>query len=58
MKSTIGVIFLLIPLVALSLIYLEGGVFGVALYVAYIISTVLTLYLPYVGVKLLRGKSI
>jgi hypothetical protein len=58
MKGIIGSVFILIPFIALSLIYLEGGLMGVGMYIAYIISTFLTLYLPYIGIKLLRGKSI
>ncbi len=58
MKSIIGSVFILIPFIALSLIYLEGGLMGVGMYVAYIISTFLTLYLPYVGIQLLRGKPV
>lgn len=58
LRKTIASVFLLIPFIALSLIYLEGGLAGVGMYIAYIISTFLTLYLPYIGIKLLRGESI
>jgi hypothetical protein len=56
MKGIIGSVCILIPFIALSLIYIEGGLMGVGMYISYIISTFLTLYLPYIGIKLLRGK--
>lgn len=58
MRCIIAWCFILIPFIALSLIYLEGGLMGVAMYLAYIVSTFIILKLPLIGIKLLKGESI
>jgi len=58
MKSLIAIVFLVLPILAFTLIYIEGGLMGVGMYTAYIISAFLVINLPILGIKLLTSKSI
>lgn len=56
MIKLLGWTLTLLPLVFISLIYYEGGLFGLMLFGLYTFATLCTLVAPIIGILLIKGS--
>lgn len=54
-KCMVGILFLLLPVLVLSLMYYEGGLLGVILYFGYALGALVLFKLPIIGIKMIKG---
>lgn len=56
MKTLTGYTLLLYPLIFIALMWSEGGMMAIALYVMYMVAVASSVIVPWVGFKLIWGQ--
>lgn len=57
MKTTLGIILITIPFLFFLLVYMEGGMFGVLMYVMYLFAASCSMFSFIVGMLLIRNRK-
>lgn len=57
MIKSIGIILMVLPLLFITMIFMEGGIAGLAMFGLYIFATFCTLVAPILGILIYRGSD-